>query len=245
MPRAIRVVRAILRPLFMVLTKRDWRGDELLPGHDGADGGWVLAANHLSKLDPLLLGHWQVDHQITPRYLVKDTLFAVPVIGSLVRSAQQIPVHRDTAVAADSLRSAVRAVQTGDVVTIYPEGTITRDPQLWPMSGRTGAVRVAHATGCPLVPVAQWGPQKILAPYAKLLKVLPRKTYQVRVGAPLDLAWLGADPTRDDFEKATDQLMDAITDLLAQIRDEQPSGPRVDVHTIGPRKTTYHPDGSN
>lgn len=235
LPPVLRVVVWILRPIFMVVTKRDWRGDEHLP----RSGGYVLAANHLSYIDPFMFGHWLVDHDIPPRFLVKDPLFAVPVIGRLLRMAEQIPVYRGTGAAAQSLRAAVDAVEAGSIVSIYPEGTMTRDPEAWPMSGRDGAVRTAHAAGVPLVPVAQWGPQQIIWPYRREFKLFPRKTMHVRVGAPLDLSDLGEQPTQAQFHAATDRLMDVITALQSQIRGEVPSSPRIDVRTLRKPKTRY------
>ncbi|MBC9225594.1 1-acyl-sn-glycerol-3-phosphate acyltransferase [Aeromicrobium sp. 636] len=235
LPPVLRVVVWILRPIFMVVTRRDWRGDEHLP----TSGGYVIAANHLSYTDPFLLGHWLVDHDIPPRFLVKDPLFAVPVIGRLLRMAEQIPVYRGTGLAAESLRAAIHAAASGSIVTIYPEGTMTRDPQGWPMSGRDGAVRTAHAAGVPLVPVAQWGPQEIMWPYRREFRLFPRKTIHVFAGAPIDLSDLGDHPTQAQFHAATDRLMDAITALQSQIRGEVPTSPRIDVRTLGKPKTRY------
>lgn len=232
----MRVVIWVLRPVLMVLTKRDWQGSEKLP-----EAGYVLAVNHLSWTDPILLGHWMADHGIAPRYLAKDPLFAVPLLGKVLRNTQQIPVFRGTAGAAASLRAAIEAVREGGIITFYPEGTMTRDPAAWPMSGHTGAVRVAHATGRPLVPVAQWGPQQILWPYGKRIRLLPRATIQVRVGDPLDLSDLGETPSEEQIVAATDRLMDAITDLQAQIRHERPVAPRIDVHTLRAPRTSYGP----
>ena len=163
LPRTTRVIVFIIRPLLMLLTKRDWQGAEKLP----KSGGYVLAPNHISHVDPFLISHFMVDHGVTPRFLAKDTLMTAPVVGAILRSAEQIPVRRRTANAKDSLGPAEAAVRDGLVVTIYPEGTITRDPAAWPMSGYTGAVRVALATGAPLVPLMQWGPQEILWPYTQ------------------------------------------------------------------------------
>ncbi|SKB03783.1 lysophospholipid acyltransferase family protein [Aeromicrobium choanae] len=235
LPPVLRVVVWVLRPLFMVVTKRDWRGDEHLP----TSGGFVLAPNHLSYIDPFLFGHWLVDHDIPPRFLVKDPLFAVPVIGRLLRRAEQIPVYRGTGAAADSLRAAIDAVESGSIVAIYPEGTMTRDPAAWPMSGRDGAVRTAHAAGVPLVPVAQWGPQEIMWPYRREFRPFPRKTIHVRVGAPIDLSDLGESPTQEQIHAATERLMDEITALQAQIRGESPTTPRIDVRTLKKPKTRY------
>lgn len=235
LPPVLRVVVAVLRPIFMVTMKRDWRGDEHLP----RDGGYVLAPNHLSYIDPFVLGHWMVDHDIPPRFLVKDPLFAVPVIGRLLRAARQIPVYRGTGAAADSLRAATEAVAEGGIIAIYPEGTMTRDPAAWPMSGRDGAVRTALATGAPLVPVAQWGPQAIMWPYRREFRLLPRKTMHVRVGAPIDLGGLDENATVAQVQAATERLMDAITALQAEIRGELPATPRIDVRSLKKPKTRY------
>lgn len=235
LPRTTRWVVRILRPILMLVTRRDWQGAEKLPS-----GGYVLAPNHLSHVDPILLAHFMVDHDVTPRYLAKDTLFDVRLIGAIVRGAEQIPVHRSTAGAAESLRTAVEAVQAGQVVTIYPEGTITRDPDLWPMSSRTGAVRVALASGKPLVPVAQWGAQNMLWPYSKRLRLLPRTTVHVHVGDPIDLSdFAGRELTEDLLHQATDRLVDTLTAMLGEIRGELPSGPRFDVRSLERPRSSY------
>jgi 1-acyl-sn-glycerol-3-phosphate acyltransferase len=236
-PRTLRLIVLILRPLLMVLTKRDWQGQEKLPA-----GGFVLAPNHISHLDPFLISHFMVDQGIPPRFLAKDTLMSLPVGGRILRNAQQIPVYRSTAGAAESLRAAIAAVEAGSVVTIYPEGTITRDPAAWPMTGRTGAVRVALATGRPLVPVMQWGPQDVLWPYSKKLRLFPRKTIHVRVGDPIDLSDLeGKELTEQLLDTGTSRLMDALTAMMAQVRGELPTTPRIDVHSLSRPKSNYKP----
>lgn len=235
LPRATRWVVRVVRPPLMVLTRRDWRGVENFPS-----GGFVVAANHLSHLDPFVLSHFMVDNGVVPRFLTKDPLFRVKVIGSILRGAEMIPVYRSTSSAVDSLTAAVEAVREGKVVTIYPEGTITRDPDAWPMSGRTGAVRVALETGAPLVPVAQWGAQEILWPYSNRLRLLPRKTIHVRVGEPFDLSDLqGREATEQEIAAATDRLMDTLTAMVADIRGELPTRPRIDVHTLGTPRTSH------
>jgi 1-acyl-sn-glycerol-3-phosphate acyltransferase len=236
-PRTMRLIVLFIRPLLMVLTKRDWQGQEKLPS-----GGFVLAPNHISHLDPFLISHFMVDQGISPRFLAKDTLMSLPVGGRILRNAQQIPVYRSTAGAAESLRAAIEAVEAGSVVTIYPEGTITRDPAAWPMTGRTGAVRVALATGRPLVPVMQWGPQDLLWPYSKKLRLFPRKTIHVRVGDPIDLSDLeGEELTEQLLDTATNRLMDALTAMMAQVRGELPTAPRIDVHSLSRPKSNYKP----
>ncbi|MFT4299051.1 MAG: lysophospholipid acyltransferase family protein [Aeromicrobium sp.] len=229
MPQTTRWVVRVLRPWLMLLTKRDWQGAEKLP----SAGGYVLAPNHISHLDPFLISHFMVDHGIAPRFLGKHTLFTIPLFGRILTGAEQIPVYRGTGEAAKSLSVAVAAVEAGKVVTIYPEGTITRDPEAWPMTGRTGAVRVALSSGRPLIPMAQWGTQDILWPYSKRLRLFPRKTIHVRIGDPLDLSDLESrELTEDLLHVATERLMDALTALVADIRGELPSGPRVEVREV-------------
>src|SRR5699024_2376888 len=189
MNRALRFLRFVLRPILMLLTKRDWRGAENFP-----DGGFVLVANHISHLDPFTFAHFCIDHGIPPRYLAKATVLDLPVVGRLFRSTGQSPVYRGTATAAGAYSAAVEAVNDGACIIIYPEGTITRDQNLWPMGGKTGAARVALATGRPVVPAAQWGAHEVLAPYAHRVSLYPRKTVHVRAGPPVDLDDLRGQP---------------------------------------------------
>lgn len=234
-PRTTRVIKFILRPWLLLLTKRDYRGIENLP-----DGGFVLAPNHLSHLDPFFISLFMLDNNIAPRFLAKDTIMDVKGIGWILRSAEQIPVYRSTEGAAESLRAAVAAVNDDKVITIYPEGTITRDPAAWPMSGRTGAVRVALASGKPLVPVMQWGPQAVLWPYTKRPKLFPRKTIHVRVGKPMDLsAYEGKPLTEELLHSATDELMNTLTAMMSEVRGELPSTPRIDIHTLSKPRSNY------
>lgn len=235
-PGMIKVIKFILwRPL-MILTKRDWQGMENLP----ATGGFVLAPNHISHLDPILISQFMLGNNIAPRFLAKDTLFSVPILGWIVRKAEQIPVYRTSGGAAESLRDAAAAIEAGQVVTVYPEGTITRDPGAWPMSARTGAVRLALMTDTPLIPMMQWGAQEILWPYTKLPKFFPRKTIRIRIGPPVDLSDLkGRELTEDLLHEASERLMDTITQMMADLRGELPATPRIDIHTLGKSRTNY------
>lgn len=234
-PRTLRVIVFFLRPVLRLVTKRDWQGQDKLPS-----GGYVLAPNHNSHLDPFLISHFMVDQGIPPKFLAKDSLMNVAVVGRILRNAEQIPVYRNSATAADSLVAAIASVEAGNVVSIYPEGTLTRDPAGWPMSGRTGAVRVALATGRPLVPMMQTGAQEILWPYTKRLRLFPRKTIHVHIGEPIDLSdFQGREVTEQLLHDATDRLMDTLTEMMAAVRGELPSTPRIDVHTLSKSNRTY------
>src|SRR5262245_45348105 len=204
LPFAYRFAVAVLRPVFLVLTKRDWKGAQNLP----ATGGFVVAPNHLSHLDPIVCAHYLYDNGRAPFFLGKEGVFRVPVVGAILRGAEQIPVYRNTGQAADAFRAAVAAVNDGKCVVVYPEGTLTRDPDLWPMVGKTGAARIALSTRCPVVPVAQWGPEAILAPYSKRPHLFPRKTMHVSAGPPVDLSDLYDKPvTGALLREATDRIM--------------------------------------
>jgi 1-acyl-sn-glycerol-3-phosphate acyltransferase len=220
----------ILRPLLMVLTKRDWRGAENIP----ATGGFVATPNHLSYTDPLIFAHYMHDNGRPPFFLGKESVFRAPVVGAILRGAQQIPVYRNTGQAADAFRAAVAAVEEGKCVGVYPEGTLTRDPDLWPMVGKTGAARIALATRCPVIPVAQWGPQELLEPYGKKVRLLPRKTMHVAAGPPVDLSDLYDQPmTAALLREATARIMAALTAQLEHVRGEQAPLERFDSRRHG------------
>lgn len=229
-PFAYRLVIALVRPLLMVLTKRDWSGADNLPG-----GGYVAVTNHYSYLEPLVFGHFLVDHGHSPHYLGKIEVFNVPVVGAILRAAEQIPVNRESDRAQDAYRSAVEAVRAGRCVAIYPEGSLTRDPGLWPMRGKTGAARVALETGCPVVPITTWGAADVIAPYGRRVRLFPRRTMVVRAGPPVDLEDLhGCEVTTEVLVEATRRIMAVLTSQLEEIRGERAPAERFDptVHGI-------------
>ncbi len=229
-PFAYRLAIRIARPLYMLFTKREWSGAQNLPTR----GGYVVCPNHYSYVEPLAFGHFLVDHGHSPRYLGKAEVFRAPVVGAIVRHADQIPVYRETGRAADAYRAAAAAVRAGKAVAIYPEGTLTRDPDLWPMRGKTGAARVALETRCPVIPVATWGAQRMLAPYSKRLHLLPRATIQVRAGRPVPLDDLyGRELTSEVLREATARIMAAITAELEVLRGEKAPVVRFDPRSHG------------
>ncbi|MGH3473224.1 MAG: lysophospholipid acyltransferase family protein [Nocardioidaceae bacterium] len=232
----------IVRPVLIVLTRRDWSGTEHLPPQNG----FVLATNHLSEFDPLPLAHFVYDGGRVPRFLGKIEVFAVPVLGWILRSAGQIPVYRRSADASKAYDAAVAAVRAGECVIVYPEGTISRDPGLWPMVGKTGAARIALSTECPVIPCAMWGPNEVLAPYSRRPRVLPRKVMHVRAGKPVELTDLARLPlTTDVLHEATSRVMDAITVLLEDIRGTRAPDVRFDPKAQGVPETGNPNDPRN
>jgi 1-acyl-sn-glycerol-3-phosphate acyltransferase len=210
-----RLAIAVLRPLLMLLTKRRWSGAENLP----AEGGFIVCSNHMSYVDAFTMAHYLIDNGHPPYFLAKESVFRIPVFGRIVRGAGQIPVRRETGDAAQAFSAAVDAVKAGRCIAMYPEGTLTRDPDLWPMVAKTGAARLALITGAPVVPVAQWGPQEILGPYAWWPRIFPRKTMRIVAGPPVDLADLQGRPVEPVLlREATARIMDAVTELLEPLR---------------------------
>jgi 1-acyl-sn-glycerol-3-phosphate acyltransferase len=223
----------LLRPFMLAFTRRDWQGAEHLRAEilpDGSQVGIVVCPNHISWFDPLECAHVLYDNGRPPRFLGKEAVFRIPVAGRIIRGAGQIPVYRETANAGESVRDAIAAVRAGECVVVYPEGTITRDPQLWPMTGRTGAARIALETGAPVIPMAQWGAQEVIRPYTNEFRILPRKTMRVRIGTPVDLDdFRGRPVDAAVLHAATERIVAAITTLLEGIREQTAPEERFDL----------------
>jgi 1-acyl-sn-glycerol-3-phosphate acyltransferase len=211
----------VVYPLVSLLFRRRWRGLDRIP----ATGPAIVAVNHISYADPLIFARFIWDAGRVPRYLAKASLFTLPFpLGRIVTGAGQIPVHRETADAAQALQAAVDALRRGEVVLIYPEGTVTRDPDFWPMQAKTGVARLALlAPGVPVVPVGQWGAQHFLDVYSRRFRPFPRKRITISAGAPVDLSdFAGSAPSSAVLHEMTDRIMLSIRDLVAEIRGEQP-----------------------
>ncbi|MDO5676622.1 MAG: lysophospholipid acyltransferase family protein [Propionibacteriaceae bacterium] len=223
------LVRAIL-PVFV---RRDWRGQEHIP----QQGGAILVINHVSNADPIIVAEYIVYSGRWPRFLGKAEIWKWPLMGWIARTTDQIPVFRDSGHAKDSLRAARAALAEGKVVAIYPEGTITTDPDLWPMKGRRGAAQLALETGVPVVPIAQWGAQQILGArdieWRRLFGV--RRHVQIEAGPAVDLSEYRArlpasgDAPKELLDEATEHLMAVLTRMVADLRGEEPPTGRWDM----------------
>lgn len=229
---AFRAAAAWLVPALTVLTKQRWTGGEHLP----RDRGYLICANHTTYIDPLAVAHFLWGNGVAAHFLAKSDLFDIPVVGAWLRGCGQVPVYRGSGRAIEALSAAVKAVEDGECVVITPEATITRDPDLWPMAGKSGAARIALTTRCPVIPVAHWGPHELLEPYG-MPHPFPRKTMRVQAGPAVDLADLyGKRQTQPVLREATERIMAGITRELEQLRGEpapagrwsQRAGARVD-----------------
>ena len=221
-----RLIAAIVLPPMHFLARYRLHGTENVP----RTGAFVLSPNHYSEIDPLVMGvaMWKVDRM--PRFLAKASIFKLPFLGMLMRKSGQVPVERAGASRGnDPLAAARQIVKNELAVVIYPEGSLTRDPGLWPMRGKTGAVRMALEAGIPIIPAAHWGTQLVMPRYAKKISLFPRKTIDILFGPPVDLsAFAGRPLDNATLTEATAVLMDAITVLFEELRGEKAPAERWD-----------------
>lgn len=187
--------------------------------HIPASGPAVVASNHIGYLDPLFLG-WVIEQRgRVPRYLAKRELFDNPVLAPLLRSLRQVPVDR-AGNRGLSIQQGVRLLGDGEVLVVFPEATIStsfvpaEDP-------KTGAARLALASGAPLIPVGLWGTQRLLTKHRP--RNLQRGVALVaRVGAPVPYS---AD---EDPEVVTARLwarVRELVDVAQRTYPQQPDGP--------------------
>ena len=218
-PSVFWVLAAIALPIVAVMARFKVTDPQKLPKH----GAYVIAPNHYSEIDPVIVGAvvWKLGR--APRFLAKASLFRVPVVGWLLRRSGQIPVERSgSARGNDPISAAQSLSRSGRTVIIYPEGTLTRDPDLWPMRGKTGAARMALEQNVPVIPIVHWGTQQVMARYARKISFFPRKTILVKVGDPVDLSeFRGRTLDSATLNSATAVIMDALAALLEDLRGEK------------------------
>ena len=209
------VLAPILRLMFTIKTS----GKENLP-----QGGYILVGNHLSYLDPFSFAYSVYIHmKRVPHYLAKESIFRIPIIGKILPKVGQIPVYRGGKSNEEPLRAAKEFLKAGQVVVVFPEGTLTRDPDQWPMRGKAGAIRLAVELGLPIVPCGQWGVEKVLGNYSKKFRPNPFHVVRVKIGKPMFFRELeGKTPTAQELAAATDTVMREISTIVGELRGETP-----------------------
>ncbi|KAA5832634.1 lysophospholipid acyltransferase family protein [Saccharopolyspora hirsuta] len=213
------LARAVFYPLTAALARTEVRGLHNIP----ADGPALVVLNHVSHLDPVFDAVTVHRAGRVPRFLAKHTLWNVPVLKNVLVGVEQIPVYRGTADAQKSLRDAHEALERGKTIVIYPDGTITKDPDGWPMTPKVGVARLALAHDIPVIPAARWGTKEIYNHYTKRFRPFPRKTVKFAFGEPLDLsAYRGMEHDGQALREVTHLAMRRVRDMLGEIRDEQP-----------------------
>ncbi len=216
----------LLVPLFCRL-----RVTGTLPEHL-TNGPVVLVSNHIGTFDPFTLIAACARIGAAPRFLATAGLFRAPVFGAIMRRSGHIRVDRGSHTVTGALQRAGDALNDGSVVVLYPEGRITLDPGMWPERAKTGAARLALATGAPVVPVAQWGAHEIMAydrpghMAATLISAIWRRPVaKVHFGEPVDLSDLPTDSPRS-ARVAAERMSSRILDDLVRLRPDEPVMPR-------------------
>ncbi len=187
----------LVGPVMRLLFRLRFRGLEHIP----ADGPAIVAANHLSVLDGIVLGLASVERGRIVRFLAAAEWFERPSIAWALRLYRQIPVRRGEG-DSGALDAAIATLRAGALAGIFPEGRVTRGPGL--ERGRTGVARIALAVGAPVVPVGIWGTQARW----------PRSglTFRRPLRPRVTLSFGHAIEPRGDVESADD--VQAFTDLV-------------------------------
>jgi len=214
-----RLLANILRPFVRLLYKIEVTGTENLP----KTGGYVLAANHVTTLDALAVAYMMYFRlHRAPHFLAKEGLFRTPIVGPVLLACGQIPVFRSGRNNTDPMQSAYDVLNAGHIIGIFPEGTLTREPDQWPMWARTGAIRLSLETGVPIIPVGQWGTEAVMETYSSKIRPKPWHKVRIVIGKPISM-----DPYKDkkmsteDLVELSDQVMVEITKLVEELRGEK------------------------
>ena len=202
------LVRLTTQQMGFPLARFDIAGTEHIPRHGPA----IIAANHRSYFDPVAYGMAIFEAGRNPRGLAKKELFDAPIVGDLVRAGGAICVDRKGS-PREAYQQAEAALRAGELLIIAPQGTIPRGAEFFEpeLKGKTGAARLAAATGAPVIPLGLWGTEAVWPRSSRvpdLTRVLHRPEVRIRVG-PAVSGLTGHDPEAD-----TRRIMAAIVDLL-------------------------------
>jgi len=207
-----------VRPPIELWFNWHYEGTEHIPPY----GPVLVACNHISYLDPLAHGLMVKKAGRKPRFLAKQELYRNPLLRTVLTGAGQIPVERGSGSMApvEAARAALRA---GEVVMVYPEGTVTKNPDFLPMQGKTGIARLTLATAIPVLPIAVWGSQAVWQRDGTRDLTFGRPIW-LKAGAPLDFSeFEGRHEEGGVLRKVTDSVMDELTRLAIDLRSRYPT----------------------
>lgn len=225
-PRRLRAYRLVagLIDLAGCLAVRRLEQPRRLP-----NGPLLVAPNHLSVLDPLLVAGFLMRCGRTPRFVTTAGVFDVPVVGAVLRYFDHLPLSRkgSPAVVDAQVRQVAAHLARGECVVLYPEGRVTTREDYLPTTGLPGIARIAAVSGVPVVTVGQWGPQQLTGRGRRFLTGgLPRRPRtRIALGPVVRVA---PGTTGRDLVRSTKELMDAVTAVAVRLRDEAAVDPRSD-----------------
>jgi len=210
-PPVIGTVKTLWRYLGL---RFDFQGQEHLP-HAGKGGGAVLAINHIGYLDFALAGTAALPMKRYIRFMAKSEIFDHKIAGPLMRGMHHISVDRSAGSAA--LVAALRALKSGEIIGIFPEGTISRSFEIAEL--KSGAVRLAQGAGVPVIPVAVWGSQRIVTKKRKPDFGRNKFPISITFGEPIMI------PKGADIPLEEAKLKVAMIELLHKTQDRYPDRP--------------------
>jgi len=219
-PLAIRIIAFFVAPVIRMFFKVEVTGIDRLP----KSGAFILTPNHATNMDGLAVAYFIYKIlKRAPHFFAKEALFNIPLVGKALLAGGQIPVFRKGGQRNDdSFKIANMYLQAGHTICVYPEGTLTREPNLWPMRGKTGAIRLALDSGVPVYPIAHWGSEQIMGRYSSKFRPGFWKKVQILVGDEIDLAKYRKDNlSPEELLEATEHVMRSITALVEQLRGEK------------------------
>jgi 1-acyl-sn-glycerol-3-phosphate acyltransferase len=191
-------------------------------------GGALIASNHLSYVDPLAMAYLTNVIKRPPLFMAKSELFAKRLMGGAMRAMGHIPVDRGSADTA-TLDVAADALRAGELIGVYPEGTISKDFD--PMAGKTGVARIARAAAMPVIPLGLWGTHRILT-----------RGHRPPLNRRLAVAGVFGEPVviapGDNPREATDRIMAAVCECVRRARVIYPQTP----HSAGDSWWVRSPD---
>jgi 1-acyl-sn-glycerol-3-phosphate acyltransferase len=213
----LQFAKGVLIPPLWTWFRWRFEGFEHIP----AEGPALVACNHISYFDPLAQAYFLVKAGRRPRFLAKIELFRNPISGPVLRGARQIPVRRGTGEHAP-VEFGANALRAGEVVVVYPESTVTSNPDLSPMRGKSGIARLTLATGVPVIPLAVWGSAPVWQRDGRRSLRYGRPIW-VKAGPPLDFS--AHEDQRDDpktIRQVTDEVMSQLSLLVDDLRARYP-----------------------
>lgn len=214
-----RAVTTVLRPSLAFWFNWNMEGMEHVP----PSGPLLVACNHISELDPLCQGLFLVRAGRRPRYLAKSDLLENWLLRRALHGARQIPVYRGTG-DRGPVEAAVKGLREGECVVIYPEATLTKNPDYSPMPGKTGIARIAFEADAPVLPIAVWGSHRALPRRGEEKSFKFGRPILVKAAPAIDLSEY-ADRGVDDptaVREATDHVMGELSRLVAELRARYP-----------------------
>ncbi|MGZ4103996.1 MAG: lysophospholipid acyltransferase family protein [Actinomycetota bacterium] len=222
------VVSAIVRSLLRLLFRWKIDGLEKLP----KTGPAIVAPNHISNFDPLCVAYLVDRSGRRPRFLAKASLWRNPFMRFVFSGCRQIPVERGSGDVSPT-RAAEEALHAGEVIVVYPEGTITTNLDLTPMRGKTGVARLTLATGVPVYPVAVWGAQWLIGK-GRAWKYRGHRLIMLKIGDPMrfdEFAEGKNDPVV--LREVTDRVTAEIDRMVRELHKVHPDGGSVPELTPG------------